>query len=476
MKVTNHMYAFAIALTMFGVIAGTPTQTAHAQAVTIVADQSATGMTNTIKNTLTEVTNAVIAEAQQSLRLKEFTLDSLAWSVAQNALNQITADMINWVNGGFEGNPAFVTNLEDFLLGVADETAGEFIYGPELDNLCGPPEIQFNIRAALATQYTKEGRGSYTPQCTLDNVTEVDVEAFMGGDFSQGGWEAFFELGVGSNNDPTKAYLDSRVELYTRNLDAQQNEQEQVGWGDGFLSKQNCEYIEDATGFAREQCQNVTPGALIRDTISFHVGEAPSLKLIQADEFNEVLSTLAGNLTNQAIRGTFGLLGLGGNSKYSSNQFGDGSQSFSDALAAERPSTGQSISADVLTRAIEAEEEYNDMQQQIIDDIEGLEEQIESDTDCSISLTDTLQEDKSDAEENLDVSDLVLETLNELKTALDTATTDSAQSEVFEQYSRLDSEGLIRTERENTRLRTEFIERDFKDRVDAFERYIDQQC
>ncbi|MEX0930994.1 MAG: hypothetical protein WDZ68_01735, partial [Candidatus Paceibacterota bacterium] len=209
-------------------------QKVEAQAVTIVSDVSTTGLTNLVKNTLSEISSAATALGMDSLVLKEFTLDGIARNVAQTALNQVTADMINWVNSGFNGSPAFVQNLGEFLLNIADRTAGEFITGPELERLCEP--VRLSVRTALLKQYSEEGRSSYTPQCTLEEIPGVDTAAFMAGDFSSGGWYAFFELTVGSNNDPIKAYLDGQSKLYAKTTDAKNIQQQELQWADGFLS------------------------------------------------------------------------------------------------------------------------------------------------------------------------------------------------------------------------------------------------
>lgn len=448
------------------------------EAVRVVSDTSTTNIMNTIKATLSEVSNAVSAAAQQSLVLKEFTLDGIARSLSQNALNQLTAGMINWVNGGMNGSPSFVTNLEEFLQNVADETAGEFIYGPELDRLCEP--IRFEVKAALLTQYTEEERGTYTPQCTLDKVAGADAEAFMAGDFDKGGWRAFFELTVGSNNDPVKAYFDGQVKLAEETAKAEERKNQELAWSGGFLNKEACQLIQTATGFSRKRCETLTPGALVRDTLSYFVGELPAQRLLQIDEFNEVFTALSGSLSNLALQGTFGLLGLGGSNKYSDNRFGTGSQSYVDALFNEQYVIDQGPAGNAIKEAIAAEEGYQDIQLDIIDAVDDLEEQIEEGEEeypeCfALELDEEFEEDREDAEENLEVSDLVLDVLVDMDTKLATATTTAAQDAVYKQYFALEQNNLIRTKYDNQKLRTEFYELNFMTRVDDFQVLIERE-
>lgn len=435
---------------------------------------------NTAKAILSEVSNAISAHADKSLLLKEFTLDNIARAVAQSALNQLTADMIEWINGGMNGNPAFVTNLDDFLMRIADETAGSFIYGPELDNLC--VEVEFQVRAALHVQYAEEGRGVYTPQCTLVKAS-ADVEAFLNGDFSKGGWGAYFELMVGSNNDPIKAYYDAQIEQYTRISNAQENRITKLNWSDGVFSKQQCEFIEDATGFSRKRCEDLTPAFLVRDALSFIVGEAPAQRLLDIDEFKEVFGALASSLTNQAIQGTFGLLGLGGNPQYTDERFGsNGGSSYLDGLRGEdigvnasTPSTVQAIE-DALT----ATRDYIAVQEEIIADVEDLEEQLaEGEADSpscfNLDLPSHLAGDKGDAEENKTNALGVVTHLTTLKTDITNATSSAAINQLYAIYLEFERQGLIQTDYDVQKLRTEFIDMNFNPRVAAFQEEIDQE-
>lgn len=444
--------------------------------VSIIADNSATSRINTIKNTLSEISSAISANAQSSLLLKEMTLDGIARNVAQSALNQLTADMINWVNGGFDGEPAFITNFEDYMSRVADEAAGEFIYGAELENLCEP--VKFQVQATLLAQYAETGRGeTYTPQCTLENIG-VDVEAFVGGDYDAGGIVALFELTVGNNNDTVKAYYQAKGQLDKEIARSQDAARTEANWNDGFLSKKACQTIESSTGFPIERCETLTPGSLISDTLSYYMGELPAQRLLNIDEFNEVFGSLASNLTNQAIQGTFGLLGLGGNSRYSDSRFGDGSQTYAAALRNEQ--TNINGVSDAITKALDAERSYLELQEDILEDIEALEDELadaaEDEGSCfDLDLSDELTTDKENAEKNIETSTELITILEEMETKLDGASSAAEQNAVYEQYFVLETNDLIKTSYDVTKLRTEFVNETFADRVEAFEEAIDEE-
>lgn len=417
---------------LFGVLGG-----GGGQRVTIVGNTSITDTTTAIKSTLSELANTGSFLLNQSLNLKEFTLDGIARGIAQSALNQMMADMIEWVNGGFDGSPAFVTNLDEFMLRVRDDVATNLIYGSELNALCEP--IQFQVKATILKQYTEESRGTYTPHCTLDDVPGVDIEAFLEGDFSKGGLAAFFELTVGGNNDPIKAYYNAQAELYQRATAAEENEETELGWSRGFLSKEACSFIEDATGFARQRCETLTPGSLIGDVLSYYVGELPAQQLLNTDEFNEVFSGLMSGILNQSLGGQFGLRGLGGSGQYSNNQFGDGSQSFADALRSETTGTNTSGLANLIADAIAAETTFSDLQGDVLADITDLETELEEGREdypsCfDLELSDELTTAKDSATVGQAISSVLLVEFQSMQEQLQNATSSTAQAQVSNKF------------------------------------------
>ena len=74
-----------------------------------------------------------------------------ATAISRVLLDTITRDIVGWINSGFSGGPGFVTDPDEFLLNVADATAGQFINGTELGFLCAP--FSADIRALLNYRY-----------------------------------------------------------------------------------------------------------------------------------------------------------------------------------------------------------------------------------------------------------------------------------------------------------------------------------
>jgi len=141
--------------------------------------------------------------------VKEYGLDTLAWTISNMVIERIAASTVSWINSGFQGSPAYVTDPQAYFQKIADEEMGQFILdNPNLDQLCGP--IKAKIRLALTQNYIREP----IYRCTLTDVVG-NIDGFMD-DFSQGGWDGFFELTQKTQNNPIGAYLQAENDLDLR--------------------------------------------------------------------------------------------------------------------------------------------------------------------------------------------------------------------------------------------------------------------
>ena len=216
-------------------------------------------------------------------------LDAFAWQAGNILIDNVTNSIVNWINRGFEGGPAFVTNPEQFLSGVADQVAGEFIAGTELGFMCDPFQLQ--IRGALNFSHSSDFRIN----CSLSDViaNAENFAKFTEGDFNQGGWDGWFSMTQNANNNPYGAYAKANTELSVRIAGSQNIELLKLDWGNGFFS------WEDENG------QIQTPGAVVETQLENVLGTNLD-RLEIADEFNEVVGALAGYFVRQVIGGFSG--------------------------------------------------------------------------------------------------------------------------------------------------------------------------
>jgi hypothetical protein len=241
-----------------------------------------------------------------------FSLDAIAWFAINLIIHQLAQEIISWINSGFQGSPAFMSDLEGFLRGVADRVAGEFIYGSELGFLCSP--FRLNVQLALAIQYGK-GR-NFETRCTLSDAVG-NVNNFINGDFLAGGWNGWYSMTQDPRNNPHGALLLAQEQLSVRLSGTKGNELKLLDFSKGFFNVRQCQPDDsDAPG----HCTTVTPGSAIENQLNSAL-EMPTNRLMVADEINEILSALFSQLVSTVFNGAGGLLGLTNSSYGSGNYF-----------------------------------------------------------------------------------------------------------------------------------------------------------
>src|SRR3989344_2337552 len=278
-----------------------------------------------VEDFVTEINTAVISQTSgvtagnTTLQSgKEFGFDTLAWLVVNLIIERMSASTVNWINTGFQGSPAYVTDPEAYFLDIGDKIAGQFILNdPDLNLLCGP--IRAKIRLALSQNYMREP----IYRCTLTDVVD-NIDGFMN-DFSQGGWDGFFELTQRTQNSPIGAYLQAENELDLQIATRQGTKRAELNWGQGFMSFNECEiwgedivipgYPGDPTRPERrtkvclKEVTN-TPGSVISEQLNKQLGVGQD-KLAAADEINEIISALLNQLVGAVVGGIGkGLRGL----------------------------------------------------------------------------------------------------------------------------------------------------------------------
>jgi len=412
-------------------------QQAHAQGM-LVQD-----IRGTIQNTLQTI-------SAQFLEQKEIVWDGLFFDIAQQALQQMTSSMLEWINSGNDGEPAFITDLDKYLTDAGDKVAGEFIYGDELSTLCEPFKI--DVTVAAAESYAKEVHGSFKDEvaCTLDKYSN-DPAAFLKGDFNSGGWGAWFEVVLNPQNTPIGAKL--MVEAETRELVEKEQEikLQEANWGDGFIAQKVCSTVGSGDS-AKEQCYTSTPASIIRDQAAFSL-QIPALRLIQADEMNEVMSSLFGNLANQAITGINGLLGLGGNGSLVANIFGaDGASSYLDAIRQESSNTqqGSSGTGGRIEQALRTQTRALDLQLDIVSAIDEVSKVFQkahephANNSCwNLVFPRSLEEKLAELLKEVPQTIETIIALEELSKQYKAANSPTAELEILKEFSVLQTGGLL---------------------------------
>jgi hypothetical protein len=229
------------------------------------------------------------------LRSKENIWDAIGYCLINGLITYFSQATINWINGGFEGSPAFVQNPTQLLKDIADQEAGGLIQELGGGFLCG--DFKPQVQIALLENYT-QGNSAYRrrSQCTLSQVVK-NVEAFKQ-DFNQGGWKGWFSLTQVPQNNSVGAYLMAEQELRTRVNKSQTRTSTELDWNSGFLSFKKCQ--TDAKTGKKRNCQTTTPGKVVADQLTQTL-DLPRERLVLADEFNEIVTALVNQLIKIAL-------------------------------------------------------------------------------------------------------------------------------------------------------------------------------
>ncbi len=213
---------------------------------------------------------------------RECTLDGMVWRLANDMLDQITRDIVAWIETGFEGSPAFVTNLNGFMNDLADAAAGQFLAESGLEFLCSPFRIDVQVALALQYQKSRSGPAGQDLQCTLSGIidnTQGAFDRFLAGSFSEGGLPAWFELTAEPANVPIDALFGARRALSLRIANEQGEELKLLEFGQGWFS------LRDENG------NIITPGDFVQKKVDSWTNTYQN-RLEVADNVNEVIQAL----------------------------------------------------------------------------------------------------------------------------------------------------------------------------------------
>lgn len=236
-----------------------------------------------------------------ALNGKESVLDCVGWALAKMIWRSLAASIVDWINTGFNGRPMFIQDFQRFFMGIADQAIGNIIESDQyLAFLCSP--FQFTIRIALAMRFAQRA-----PTCTLTEIV-TNIENFARSFQSGGGWPAWLQFSVVPVNNPYGAYLTAEAVVsftYQTKLGTEKFER---SISSGFLSQKkqiNCAPGQKpGEGTCREII--VTPGELIAQQTA-KITQGGETQLLLADEFNEIIDALVGQLLSKALGSLFGL-------------------------------------------------------------------------------------------------------------------------------------------------------------------------
>lgn len=410
------------------------------------------------------IQNTVSAIASNSLSVKEYILDPLVTAIGRTVIQSLMRSIINWANNGFEGSPAFVTDLQRNLRNLGDRVANAFIDELGVRGLINTPFRDLVLRELRVSYRRISSEGAYFEQnrFTLDRYSD-DPERFLRGDFSRGGIRAWVHSWMNQNNNPFGALNEARRELESRISSAIGERTNELSWSNGILSwcsaaSSQAAAHEEQTGTnlgeaPRNGCdpgeQRRTPGSFIHERIKGALNTDLDL-LVTADEIDEMIGAILQGLVNKMLGGS-GFLGL-------SESSGGGGRSATDDLVdpAVNGVVGSGASGGIVDGQIDQLERHVSNWERIKAVAERAKENCEERNDSSIM--GEIQAAIDEATAQIDETTVLIAELEAIKAKLTAGggpDQTRLQREGAEEFAALNASGRLPTVSEITRGATE---------------------
>lgn len=209
----------------------------------IVAPTGTTALKTTISailDALTQVNTFLTAVAGYANTINTYVLQPLAFILSGNLMKMLTSSVINYVIGKANGTgiPQFVVDVRKSMQTVSDSQALAYL---KQVSLTGSP-FSSSIASALRSNYLQGSSlaGMWAANmCTLSR-SSPNVQAYLAGNWSQGGVAAWFALTTQMQNNPYMLYQNSQAGL-TRVIGTGVGgvtgaRTQTLAWGQGFMS------------------------------------------------------------------------------------------------------------------------------------------------------------------------------------------------------------------------------------------------
>ncbi len=275
----------------------------------------------TVKANIVTETSARVGTVLSLGGIGSFSLpswDSIGYCIVNSMIIYIANSTIDWITSGFEGNPAFLTNPDQFFVDLANAEKRAFIqnlaYGVN-SGVCGA--FKGSIVSAVLSRYGRNQQNYSNQQgyenggygygnqnnfngCAFDQ-NPGQLNAFLGGNFTEGGgWNTWFQLTQNPNNNPYDTFFRTNERLNTNVEAVKLSKTTELNWNNGYLSYRKCENGEKDTS----KCSITTPGTVIQSKLESTL-DLGTNRLVLAEKFDQVVTALVDQLITTALDKTF---------------------------------------------------------------------------------------------------------------------------------------------------------------------------
>ena len=176
------------------------------------------------------------ADEEKKTTRREQCLNGIAYAVAKTALQKVSNKTLNWVRTGLNGNPLYVRDIDSYLGTIKNEKINSYVN----DYIGNNNPIFGNALRSIIKQQTT----GYSDNLLNKTMNTPEGKAYQDfqADFTNGGWASLLD----QNNNSVGAYFSATDQLKSIVNNAQQNVQNELQQGNGFLNLKKCvEYTAD---------------------------------------------------------------------------------------------------------------------------------------------------------------------------------------------------------------------------------------
>lgn len=332
------------------------------------------------------VFDGAVHDQERLLTYKECLLDGLARGWRESLISDIIRRTVTWANTGFDGNPAYITNLPLHMLeNISDPVAERIITGSQTSEIAEP--FRRDVRVALAKSYSQKTRTSSNSLACDLSPTQLD--SFSTGNFNGGGgWRSFLSLTTNSSCNPLFAFYNAENKLKESISAEQKQEKTQLDWGNGFRTVETNKTIDLGGGETTNVRRVVTPGFMIAENLRQTIGTGLR-QSESADEIDEIVNALMSHIGVKIISDVEGFSGL-------AKSF-NGEASYIDRLVQESTSKTRSnmngVAASTVANTLRIEREYAQARQGSVTKLLQAKRQLETwENTCWIEISGKAKE------------------------------------------------------------------------------------
>lgn len=221
------------------------------------------------------------------LKTKETCLNRLSYTSSLITRAKMENNIRNWLNTGNNGNPLYVTNMNDYLLRQTQNQTKLFLSDLSKSNSPYKNEAIKNIVSSEQAKNTTNSASALNDSLP-SIIGSANAVKFRNGDFSAGGWKGWNNLTqIESNN--RFGYLVATERIYQEDQD-KKSEEAKNKLVNGVSPIEECVEVDTTSGACRKY-KVITPASVIEEKLR-SAATAPERNAgnIGADS-NETIST-----------------------------------------------------------------------------------------------------------------------------------------------------------------------------------------